>query len=477
MILSGVNFPQDGNFIYKENLDFEQNAIHNEIINRDKDAFGVGIHSGGSISIEGLSIRISPMIAYDSLGKRIQTSESVLSSIPTGESVLVVRHSFVLSESNPDLLENAITHKSNSFEFFFRSSLLENDVALYRIRKNSIVEILEDLRSFRSINAVNIAPDSIDNSKLASDIKVGSLNSIASKILSKFSVGEVRDIVKSLNYLLAIVDEQDGSLQSQLESEADTRSQADSDLQSNINAKANKSGDTFTGNIVIPPATAANHAVNKSQLDPLSTAITSHSDQLNSIAGNKRIINDSSPGNTIALIWSAEAKPFMRVDNAIFELATKGQLDALQADKKINGYHVEDSQRITSLHLDPQSFFAYTFKANDTTSLIPVFTNNSSTNNNWCKLGSLLIQWGSLNLGNVSGDKGFNVVLPVTYPNTYYSRQFSLGNIGSDPNGVLRAKVDGSINVTGHAFTVMVSDSTATNQAGLFLSWFTIGFV
>lgn len=87
------------------------------------------------------------------------------------------------------------------------------------------------------------------------------------------------------------------------------------------------------------------------------------------------------------------------------------------------------------------------------------------------------IQWGSLNLGNVSGDQGFNITLPVAYPNTYYSRQFSLGNIGSDPNGVLRAKVDGSINVTGYAFMAMVSDSTATNQAGLFLSWFTIGFV
>ena len=40
-------------------------------------------------------------------------------------------------------------------------------------------------------------------------------------------------------------------------------------------------------------------------------------------------------------------------------------------------------------------------------------------------------------------------------------------------------QVDSSAMITAgsSSFTVMVSDSTATNQAGLFLSWFTIGFV
>lgn len=50
----------------------------------------------------------------------------------------------------------------------------------------------------------------------------------------------------------------------QLNAEANTRALADTNLD---NTKADLAGDTFTGNIIVPTGTLANHAVNKGQVD------------------------------------------------------------------------------------------------------------------------------------------------------------------------------------------------------------------
>jgi len=133
--------------------------------------------------------------------------------------------------------------------------------------------------------------------------QVGNLNSIASKILSKFSVGEVKDLVKSLNYLLAIVDEQDGDLQSQIDAEVTARTNADS---SETTARSN--ADNALSSAIDAEVTAranADSAESTARID----ADNLLASDLATVNQNKRVVNHSAPGNTLGLKWSVDGKP------------------------------------------------------------------------------------------------------------------------------------------------------------------------
>ena len=101
------------------------------------------------------------------------------------------------------------------------------------------------------------------------------------------------------------------NLQNSVDSETTNRTTADVTLQNNIdngynslnNNKANKSGDTFTGNIIIPNGTASDHAVNKSQLDGEASSRVSADSTLQTNITNEiadRVSGDNSLNNAKA---------------------------------------------------------------------------------------------------------------------------------------------------------------------------------
>lgn len=189
MKLSGIEWPWNGKPIYRQDFEIEHSSFASELINRFADIFSGNIFVGGAVTpgTSPGSVNISSLIAYDSEGRRIQFSnvENLTISRPEADSIVVVRHRFQeTSSGNSDSTGYAINYRHNSFEILFLENALPTDIPLAEIRNISgTVTILSDLRNWRRINADKLSPNSIINSLLAPEIKIGSLNDLVASFV------------------------------------------------------------------------------------------------------------------------------------------------------------------------------------------------------------------------------------------------------------------------------------------------------
>ncbi|WP_016750242.1 hypothetical protein, partial [Leptospira kirschneri] len=192
--LSGIEFPSVGKRVFPDDWKKEQESKSQEIINRDLDAFGPGIDSGGSIVVGSLTNRVdltNTLIAYDEYGKRIEVPPTTGILVPSNVTfTLVVRHKFQETEYNNPLNmpnDGPIIWKDNSFEIIARQgALVAGDVALRAVSTNTsgVVTLGNDLRIFRGIKGIRIKDNEITEEKQANSVKTGILTDLHTDIVT-----------------------------------------------------------------------------------------------------------------------------------------------------------------------------------------------------------------------------------------------------------------------------------------------------
>ncbi|MBV6344607.1 hypothetical protein KKQ77_04275 [Leptospira interrogans] len=192
--LSGIEFPSVGKRVFPEDWKKEQESKSQEIINRDLDAFGPGIDSGGNIVVGSLANRIDltdTLIAYDECGRRIEIPPTIGIVIPNNAAcTIVVRHKFQETEyTNPLNVpeDGPIIWRDNSFEIIARQGVLvAGDVALRTVSTNTsgIVTLGNDLRIFRGIKGIRIKNNEVTEEKQAGSVKTGILTDLHTDIVT-----------------------------------------------------------------------------------------------------------------------------------------------------------------------------------------------------------------------------------------------------------------------------------------------------
>ncbi|RHX94996.1 hypothetical protein DLM76_06590 [Leptospira yasudae] len=192
--LSGIIFPNVGKRVFPEDWRKEQESKSQEVVNRDLDLVGWGIHSGGTIVVGSGSNRvdlIDTLIAYDNEGKRVEVSP--LSGIPipnNATSTLVVRHTFLESQyDSPSNLpsDGPNLWRDNSYEIFARQgSLATGDIPLRSVSSNSsgVVTLGADLRIWRGVSANNIKDEQISEEKQSSSVKTGQVTDLHADLIA-----------------------------------------------------------------------------------------------------------------------------------------------------------------------------------------------------------------------------------------------------------------------------------------------------
>ncbi|EKO49768.1 hypothetical protein LEP1GSC132_4457 [Leptospira kirschneri str. 200803703] len=201
--LRGLNFPVNGKPVFQGDFETEHNRMEDEIIERFSDLVTGEVLSGGDLTPGSLpnTINLTEITAYDSKGRRIHVAaqNNLLVTRQNLDSFVVLRHKFQTETSSYlDSTGYANTYRQNSFEILFKETTDPEDVVLYKIRSlNGAISILNDLRSLCRIKPGNIRDSSVTNSKLDTDIKVGSL----SALVSRFNSSMRSSISSALNAL------------------------------------------------------------------------------------------------------------------------------------------------------------------------------------------------------------------------------------------------------------------------------------
>ncbi|EKN86859.1 hypothetical protein LEP1GSC034_0920 [Leptospira interrogans str. 2003000735] len=191
--LRGLNFPTNGKPVFQGDFETEHNRMEDEIIERFSDLVSGEVLSGGDLT-PGASpntINLTEIVAYDSKGRRIRVAaqNNLLVTRQNLDSFVVLRHKFQIETSSYlDSSGYANTYRQNSFEILFKETTDSEDVVLFKIRSlNGAISILNDLRSLCRIKSGNIRDNSVTNSKLDTDIKVGSLSALVGRFNSSRS--------------------------------------------------------------------------------------------------------------------------------------------------------------------------------------------------------------------------------------------------------------------------------------------------
>ncbi|EKR82925.1 hypothetical protein [Leptospira interrogans] len=191
--LRGLNFPTNGKPVFQGDFETEHNRMEDEIIERFSDLVSGEVLSGGDLT-PGASpntINLTEIVAYDSKGRRIHVAaqNNLLVTRQNLDSFVVLRHKFQTETSSYlDSTGYANTYRQNSFEILFKETTDSEDVVLFKIRSlNGAISILNDLRSLCRIKSGNIRDNSVTNSKLDTDIKVGSLYALVGRFNSSRS--------------------------------------------------------------------------------------------------------------------------------------------------------------------------------------------------------------------------------------------------------------------------------------------------
>ncbi|WP_061269972.1 hypothetical protein [Leptospira interrogans] len=191
--LRGLNFPVNGKPVFQGDFETEHNRMEDEIIERFSDLVSGEVLSGGDLT-PGASpntINLTEIVVYDSKGRRIHVAaqNNLLVTRQNLDSFVVLRHKFQTETSSYlDSTGYANTYRQNSFEILFKETTDSEDVVLFKIRSlNGAISILNDLRSLCRIKSGNIRDNSVTNSKLDTDIKVGSLSALVGRFNSSRS--------------------------------------------------------------------------------------------------------------------------------------------------------------------------------------------------------------------------------------------------------------------------------------------------
>ncbi|MDI7196282.1 hypothetical protein [Leptospira santarosai] len=226
MNLSGANFPENGKPFFQGDFQEEHSSIESEILNRFADLFAGEVITGGEVTVGQAqnTINVSETVAYDLSGKRVKipVQNGIVITRQNSDSVVVLRHRFQNENSlYLDSTGYANSYRRNSFEVLFKEAVEEGDIQLFKIRSlMGTVSILEDVRSFRRVKDENIRDNSITNTKLVTDIKIGSL----SALVVRFTGSMRQSIVNALN-----------ALSGWISTEESARQSGDASLQSQIN--------------------------------------------------------------------------------------------------------------------------------------------------------------------------------------------------------------------------------------------------
>ncbi|MDI7227908.1 hypothetical protein QMM87_04350 [Leptospira santarosai] len=216
--LRGLNFPTNGKPVFQGDFETEHNRMEDEIMERFSDLVTGEVLSGGDLT-PGSSpntINITDIVAYDSKGRRIHVAaqNNLLVTRQNLDSFVVIRHKFQ-TDTSPylDSTGYANTYRQNSFEILFKETTDSEDVILYKIRSlNGAISILSDLRSLCRVKSGNIRDTSITNSKLDTDVKIGSLSALVGRFNSSMRLS----ITSALNAIESWISAEEATRQNDI---------------------------------------------------------------------------------------------------------------------------------------------------------------------------------------------------------------------------------------------------------------------
>ena len=179
--LAGIQFPETGKRVFPEDWKNEQEKKAQELIKRDKDLLGTGIHKGGVVAIGSGSAKIDLpeiTIAYDPDGKRIEVPVLSGISVPdNASSKIIVRHKFSETEfTSPDNIpsDGPVIWLDNDYEVLARQGSLDpKDVPLREISVASgTITLGNDLRVFREVKSEQIQSITNEITKVKRSVKL-----------------------------------------------------------------------------------------------------------------------------------------------------------------------------------------------------------------------------------------------------------------------------------------------------------------
>ncbi|WP_061223641.1 hypothetical protein [Leptospira weilii] len=192
--LPGITFPSVGKRVFPEDWIHEQESKSNAVLQRDMDAWGPGIDSGGTIVIGTGANHVDftdTLIAYDEFGKRVCIPATANIQVPNNVTfTLVVRHKFQETPyDSPSNLpsDGPVIWRDDSNEIICRQgSLVAGDIALRSITTNGsgVVTLGSDLRVWRGLKGNRIKDGEVIESKQATSVKTGLVTDLHSDIIA-----------------------------------------------------------------------------------------------------------------------------------------------------------------------------------------------------------------------------------------------------------------------------------------------------
>lgn len=192
--LPGITFPSVGKRVFPEDWIHEQESKSNAVLQRDMDAWGPGIDSGGTIVIGTGANHVDltdTLIAYDEFGKRVCIPATANIQVPNNVTfTLVVRHKFQETPyDSPSNLpsDGPVIWRDDSNEIICRQgSLVAGDISLRTITVNGsgTVSLGTDLRIMRGLKGNRIKDGEVTESKQAANVKTGLVTDLHSDIIA-----------------------------------------------------------------------------------------------------------------------------------------------------------------------------------------------------------------------------------------------------------------------------------------------------
>ncbi|EMN91041.1 hypothetical protein [Leptospira weilii] len=192
--LPGITFPSVGKRVFPEDWIHEQESKSNAVLQRDMDAWGPGIDSGGTIVIGTGANHVDltdTLIAYDEFGKRVCIPATANIQVPNNVTfTLVVRHKFQETPyDSPSNLpsDGPVIWRDDSNEIICRQgSLVAGDITLRSITTNGsgVVTLGSDLRVLRGLKGNRIKDGEVIESKQAVSVKTGLVTDLHSDIIA-----------------------------------------------------------------------------------------------------------------------------------------------------------------------------------------------------------------------------------------------------------------------------------------------------
>ncbi|WP_017852038.1 hypothetical protein ACO1KB_19325 [Leptospira interrogans serovar Szwajizak] len=192
--LPGITFPAVGKRVFPEDWIHEQESKSNAVLQRDMDAWGAGIDSGGTIVVGTGANRVDftdTLIAYDENGKRVCIPPTANIVVPNNVTfTLVVRHKFQETQyDSPSNLpsDGPIIWRDDSNEIICRQgSLVAGDIPLRSITVNGsgAVTLGTDLRVWRGLKGNRIKDGEVTETKQATSVKTGLVTDLHSDLIT-----------------------------------------------------------------------------------------------------------------------------------------------------------------------------------------------------------------------------------------------------------------------------------------------------